>query len=158
MLSNDPPPGSIIAFAFGDYAKPGIRPSAAIVTPPSTTTAPVVPTVVLTSPPVTAESVTPPTVNVGGPPVTAFLTGPGGPTTSTASPSSTSTAGTATSAPAGASATLKLVTGPAATAHPSSGSALPAVIAVVLVAMLSRGRGGDHARAPATRGVIADAS
>ncbi len=55
VLGYEPRSGSVIAFAFGNYAKPGVPPSGATVTTTTTTAAPRV--TVPTRPPVTAVGV-----------------------------------------------------------------------------------------------------
>jgi hypothetical protein len=80
VLSYRPPPGTIVAFAFGDLAKPGVLPSAAIRTtgtPNTTTTAP--------TPRTTPTAIADPTIA----PAAVTTTTPPLPTASTVVPSTT---------------------------------------------------------------------
>lgn len=135
VSSYQPQPGSIVAFAFGDYAQPGIRPSAVIAPPP--TTAPTMPTTGPTSPTVTAEAIAPSTAA----PTTAEPPS----TTSNRStvPSPATTQPPPTSVPSSTSAPPRVIdrTAAGAVAKTSSGSPLPAVLTVALVALLGAGAG-----------------
>jgi hypothetical protein len=126
VLSYRPGPGSIIAFAFGNLAKPGIRPAAAVPRPPTPITIadPTVPT----APPETPQVVQPTTT--AAPPTTAPVTAP----RSTAASTRTATVPAPTT-------TTRIVdrTATGTISHASSGSPVPAVIAAAIVALLAAG-------------------
>jgi hypothetical protein len=142
VLSYQPPPGTLIAFAFGNSAKPRVLPSGATVTTTTTTTAPRRPTVPPTSP-VTA---------LGTPSVTTMPT-PVDPPTST--PASSTTPTTA-KRPARASTTTRpeastTTTGPRIVDKTASaptvdgddsGSPLPVILTIAVVAGLGAGAFG----------------
>jgi hypothetical protein len=134
VLSNHPGAGSIIAFAFGNYAKPGIRPAAALPPPPpaSSTTRVVTDPTAPTSPPVTAL-VAPTTVL----PVTTAPTA-----ASTPSARTTTTRATTSATSPLTTSTLPRIVDRAATgsiSHHDSGSPLPALLAAALVVILAAG-------------------
>jgi len=127
VSSYQPHAGTMIAFAFGNRARPGVRPSGVIVagTTTTTSTAPVpASSVAPTSPPVSARSVVP---NASSTTIPVPASTPGA---SVPPPSAT----TSTRAPL-------IVDRKAAgsASHPSSGSAVPALVTVALVAILTGG-------------------
>jgi hypothetical protein len=127
VLSYHPAPGTAMAFAFGDSAKPGIRPADAIPTPPATT-----PTST-TAPPVSALIVT---TTPPAPPVTAAVR-PAAVTTTTASQSATRPVITARSAPTTTTAARVVDrTASAKIPHDDSGSPLPALVGAALAVAL----------------------
>jgi hypothetical protein len=139
VVGYQPPSGSLIAFAFGNYAKPGVLPSGATVTTTTTTTAPRRTTAPPTRPPVTA--LVAPTVPATGPVL--------GPETSTPA----STAPASAKRPTARSTTTRpnpstTTTGPrivdkTASApiddRGDSGSPWPAILTLGLVAALGAG-------------------
>jgi len=139
VLGYRPPSGSLLAFAFGNFAKPGVLPSGATVTTTTTTTAaPPHPTP--SPPPVTAlvgpMGTAPPSV-VTPPPAPTVTTAPSGTTTTTPGtvhPTTTRAVTTTT----GPRIVDKTASGPVSSGH-DSGSPLPAVITVALVAALGGG-------------------
>jgi MYXO-CTERM domain-containing protein len=139
VLTYRPPSGSLLAFAFGDYAKPGVLPSGATATTTSTTTA--APPTPSTQPPVTALAgpiATAPPPVVTPPAATAVTTAPPSTTTTaprTAPPTTTTRAATTT---AGPRIVDKTASGPVSSGG-DSGSPLPAVITVALLAALGGG-------------------
>jgi hypothetical protein len=141
VLSYRPPAGSLVAFAFGDVARPGVLPSGATVTTTTTTTAPPRPTTPRTVPPVTALAEPPGTVpppGVTGPPTTVAAPPPPSPPTTrtrTAHPTTTTRAVATTSGPRIVDKTAsEPVTG-----IDDSGSAFPAIVTVILVVALGAG-------------------
>jgi len=142
VLSYQPPSGTLIAFAFGNYAKPGVLPSGATVTTTTTTTAPRRTTVPPTHPAVTGQGT--PTATTAPTPGSAP-----GPTTSVATPPTTATrpkhpASTTTTRPDASTTTSgprmvdKTASAPIDDGD-DSGSPLPAILTVVLVAALGAG-------------------
>jgi hypothetical protein len=136
VLGYTPPPGTIIAFAFGDMAKPGVAPSAAIrvqgastpttTAPPTTTPRTAAPTVPIVAP---AAATTMPTIAAA--PSTAART----------EPTSTTTPATSTSiAPSSAQgASARIVDRPPithVTVTPKSGSPVGALLALAIVVVL----------------------
>ena len=131
-----PAAGSIVAFAFGNYAKPGIRPSAAIASPNTTTTA--------AAPP-------PPTTSA---PIVTVAAQSSSTTTGTDTPGTTAATTPLTTARTTTSVTPPLTRGPATTSKPprvfdraaartasggSSGSPVPVVLTIAIVAILGIG-------------------
>jgi hypothetical protein len=141
VLGYRPAAGSLVAFAFGDDAKPGVLPSGATVTTTTTTTPPPRPTTRSTTPPVTALADPPGTVpppGVTGPPTTVATTSPTStPTTRRRSEHATTTTGDATTT-SGPRIVDKTASTPLST-DDDSGSALPAIVTVVLVTVLGAG-------------------
>jgi len=141
VLSYQPPSGTLIAFAFGNYAKPGVLPSGATVTTTTTTTAARRTTVPPTHPAVTGQrrptATTAPTPGIAPGPTTSVAT----PTTAKQPkhPASTTTtrpdASTTTSGPRMVD---KTASAPIDDGD-DSGSPLPAILTVVLVAALGAG-------------------
>jgi hypothetical protein len=134
VLSYRPPSGSIIAFAFGNFAKPGIRPTAAI--PRATTTVTVADPTVPAAPPAEA----PPTQSAPtiAPPATARVTAPRTPATHA------KTTVVAATVPASTTSTATHIVDRTATGtipHDSSGSPVPAAITAAIVVLLAAGAG-----------------
>jgi hypothetical protein len=144
-LSYHPTPGTLLAFAFGNFAKPGVLPSgAAVPTTTTTTTAPRKPP--RTNPRVTslidpgttapaAITAPPPTAAVGAAPTSTPTTAKHPATTRPAAPTTRPDAST-TSAPR---IIDKTATGPVAGDSGGSGSPWPALLTVALVAALGAG-------------------
>ena len=136
----------MLAFAFGHFAKPTIRPSAAIAPPPAST---VPSTVAATTVPPTAATtaVTTPaapttTVRVSVPPITATLgepaaTAPRSAATPATATATTSIAPTSTSTSPAPHIVERTAVG--TVSHDGSGSPLPAVLTVALVAIIGAG-------------------
>jgi LPXTG-motif cell wall-anchored protein len=142
VSSYQPPAGSLIAFAFGNYAKPGVLPSGATPTITTTTTAPRRTTVPPPRPTVTGAA-TPATPATTTPPVVA----PTATAPDTVVPSTTVTrsthASTSTSTRLEPSTTngpriVDKASGPVPDTG-SSGSPWPAIVTVALVAALGGG-------------------
>jgi hypothetical protein len=139
VLSYRPAAGTLIAFAFGNYAKPGVLPSGATVTT-TTTTAPRRATVPPTSPPVTA--LVAPTATTAPAP---FVVPPASPSASTPPttkapphpPASTRPSPTTTTT--GGPRIVDKTASPPAPPADDSGSPLPVIITVVLVAAIGAG-------------------
>jgi hypothetical protein len=131
-----PPAGSLLAFAFGNYAKPGIGPSALLVATMTSTSAArttVAPVAVQVLPP----AVTPPTAT----PTTSTSRGPA-PTAARTIPASKRPVPRATTATATAASTMPQIDERAAAPRVtggSSGSPLPAALTVVLVVVVGAG-------------------
>ncbi|MGO9872462.1 MAG: hypothetical protein ACLPVY_01575, partial [Acidimicrobiia bacterium] len=128
-----PPAGSLIGFAFGDDAEPGIRPTA-VISAPTTSTSPAAPAP-------TAESAA---VSVTTPPgrssTTVVASHPSASTTTAAAPTRISTATGASGAASLPRGTPRLVERTAsAVGHDSPGSPRSAVLALAVVAALSVG-------------------
>jgi hypothetical protein len=138
VLGYQPPAGSLIAFAFGNEAKPGVLPSGATVTT-TTTTAPRHGSVSPTRPPVTAQGA--PTATAAPAPVVAPSTSAPGPTAPTTAKRgahpSTSTRPDASTTTSGPRIVDKTASAPID--GDDSGSPLPVVLTVVLVAGLGAG-------------------
>jgi hypothetical protein len=151
VLRYHPPPGTMIAFAFGRFARPGVLPSGAAVpttTTTTTTTASERPSPRTTPrvigqvhPPVTAapSAITPPPITAG---VVAAPTAP--PTTVKTKHPSTTRPDTATTRPARSTTTVprivdKTASGPVAGGDGGSGSPWPALLTVALIAGLGAG-------------------
>jgi len=148
VLSYHPPPGTLLAFAFGNFAKPGVLPSgAAVPTTTTTTTAPRKPPP-RTSSPVTGQArppattapsaIAPPpttTAALGAAPTSTPTTAKHPPTTRPDAPTTTSDAST-TTAPR---IVDKTASGPVASDSGSPGSPWPALLTVALVAALGAG-------------------
>jgi hypothetical protein len=159
VVSFQPSPGTILAFAFGNLATPGVQPSAAIgppTTTPPTTTPPTTPParVPVTGPPVTAARVPPTTAPPPAATTPQPIASPGtttpaalGPPVSLAPGATTPTTGppppsTPTTRPPPSTTPPPRIVDRAAAAgvaHDSAGSPLPALIAVALVALLGIG-------------------
>jgi hypothetical protein len=142
VLSYRPRPGTIIAFAFGNLAKPRVLPAAAIrarTTPSTTTTAPP------TSAPPTVPTVAPPAPIPRVAAAVATTTTLSRPTTSVAASSTTvarsSTTTSTTLAPSSARAGARIVDRPSIThrtVHPhNDGSPAGALLAAVLVVAIA---------------------
>ncbi len=131
VTSFHPAAGTIVAFAFGNRAEPGIPPSAAIATPTTTTTttAPPPTTAAVTRPPVTAPATSPPPTTARVPAATAPP--PTTPITTAGAASKVAHESTSTVLPRVVDRTAA---GPAP--HDGSGSPLPALVAGALVASL----------------------
>jgi len=127
VTSVDPAPGTVLAFAFGNYAKPSVLPSGAVATHPTTTST--------TSPPPTVPASSPRVGVASGPSVTEPAAGPTTPSTPTPAVTTSTSSRTASSAP------VRFVDRGAAPAvpHDRSGSPIPALLTVVLVATLGAG-------------------
>lgn len=134
VTSHQPPAGSLVGFAFGNDAMPGISPSAVLRAPatPSPTAAPRRPVAALATP-------------TGRPTPTSAPT-PAGATSRPAASSTTAAARTPTSTPprvtpgtSSKTATPHLVERTADVAHDDAGSARPALFALALVTVLSAG-------------------
>lgn len=141
VLSYQPASGTLIAFAFGNYAKPGVLPSGADAPTPTTTTTrpPRRTTVAPATPPVTAlvgptETTAPDTVATSVPATT-----PAASTSTTRGPGSTttSTAARDTSTTTAPRIVDKTASGPVP--DDDSGSPLPAIITIALVAGIGAG-------------------
>jgi hypothetical protein len=141
VLSHQPPPGSLVAFAFGNHAKPGVLPSGATVTTTTTTTAPRRTTVPATRPPVTPQG-TPTVTTAPAPPAPAAGPTTLAPVSTTSKPSKPPR--TTTTQPAGSTTTTgpriidKTASAPI-DGGDDSGSPLPAMLAIALVAALGAG-------------------
>jgi hypothetical protein len=139
VTSFHPAPGSVLAFAFGNYAKPSVLPSGALPTHPTTPTPTSPPAgVAPTSPRVTAEVGTSATASVSEPvrstsPTTSASTASATPTRPP-SPASTIARTTSTTQ-------VLVIEHRAARSVPSdsSGSPIPAFLTVALVAILGAG-------------------
>jgi len=140
VLSYQPPSGTLIAFAFGNYAQPGVLPSGAVA-PTTTTTRPLPPrrtTVPPTSPPVTAfVAPTVTTPNTAATSVTATTPSASTPTTSGRDTTTTSTPARDASTTTAPRIVDKTASGPVA--GDDSGSPLPAIVTIALVAGLGAG-------------------
>ncbi len=138
VLTYEPPDGSLIAFAFGNFAKPGVLPSGATVTTTTSTTLPRRTTAPPTGPPVTALQQPPATTApvAALPSTTVHSTAPTTPTTKRNAFASTSTTSAATTT--GPRIVDKTAAAPVAGGD-DSGSAMPAIVTVVLVAALGAG-------------------
>jgi hypothetical protein len=140
-----PAAGSLLAFAFGDYAKPGVSPSSAIGSSAPTTTrttaAPpptVAPAATRVSTPTATISTTSTTIRAAASSGTA-TTSPG----TAAAATSTTTRGAAVTRAAPSTDTeprvIERTAAAAGVTHRDSGSPLPALLAVVLVAAVAIG-------------------
>jgi hypothetical protein len=140
VLGYQPPSGSLIAFAFGNYAKPGALPSGATPRTTTTTTAPRRSTVPPTRPPVTALGT--PTVTTAPAPIVAPATSATvsttPPTATRSSQPSTTTRPDASSTTSGPRIVDKTASAPIAGGD-DSGSPRPALLALGLVAALGAG-------------------
>jgi hypothetical protein len=145
VLSYHPASGTLLAFAFGNFAKPGVLPSGAAAPTTTTTTAPRQPPP-RPSTPVTAQAhppattapsaiTPPPTAAVGAAPTSTPTTATHPATTRPDAPTTTSDAST-TTAPR---IVDKTASGPVASDSSSSGSPWPALLTVALVAALGAG-------------------
>jgi hypothetical protein len=133
VSSYQPHAGTIIAFAFGNHTKPGVRPSGVIVAGTTTTTStmPIPPSSVApASPPASAQATVKPVTSTSATLPSSTTSPPPGPTAPTTGP-----------VPASTSTTAPLVVDRKLTgsAHPGSGSAIPALVTVALVAVLGAG-------------------
>ena len=146
VVSYHPAPGTLLAFAFGNSAKPGVLPSgAAVPTSTTTTTAPRKPPP-RTTPPVTAQVHPPGTTTpspIAPPPPTVGAVGVA-PTPTTAKHPATTRPDAPTTRPDTSTTTAprivdKTASGPVAGDGSSSGSPWPAVLTVALVAALGAG-------------------
>ena len=138
VLGYRPPSGSLLAFAFGNYAKPGVLPSGATVATTTTTTAPPHPTP-STQPPVTAlagpTGTSPPPV-VTAPSATAVTTAP------STTPTTAARAAHPTTTRSATTTTGPRIVDKTASTRPSNGGAgspFPAALTVVLLAVLGGG-------------------
>jgi len=148
VLSYHPAPGTLLAFAFGNFAKPGVLPSgAAVPTTTTTTTAPRQPPPP-TKTPVTGQAhptaTTAPSAIAPPPPITVALgTAPTSTPTTAKHPATTRPDAPTTTA--GASTTTaprvvdKTASGPVAGDSNGSGSPWPALLTVALVGALGAG-------------------
>jgi len=151
VLRYHPPPGTLIAFAFGDFAHPGVLPSGAVVTTTTTTTTTAPRKPPRTTPRVTGEVdaapttagaaiVPPPTTSAGGGAAPSTAT----PVTLKVKHPATTRPGVATARPDPSTTTGprivdKTASGPVAGDHGGSGSPWPALLTVALVAALGAG-------------------
>ena len=149
VLSYHPAPGTLLAFAFGNYAKPGVLPSGAAVpsTTTTTTTAPRKPRP-RSNPPVTGQAHPSATTasSAIAPPPTTTVARAAGPTSTptTAKHPATTRPGTPTTTTDGSTTTAprivdKTASGPVAGDRGSSGSPWPALLTVALVVALGAG-------------------
>jgi len=149
VLSYRPAPGTLLAFAFGNFAKPGVLPSgAAVPTTTTTTTAPRQPPPRTTTP-VTGPAHPPATIVPSAlappPPTTAAALGAAPMSTPTTAKHPATTRPDAPTTTSDASTTTaprivdKTASGPVATDSSSSGSPWPALLTVALVAALGAG-------------------
>jgi hypothetical protein len=146
VLSYHPASGTLLAFAFGNFAKPGVLPSGAAVPTTTTTTAPrkppprpSTPVTAQAHPPATtapsAIALPPTAAAVGAAPTSTPTTAKHPATTRPDAPTTTSDAST-TTAPR---IVDKTASGPVASDSSSSGSPWPALLTVALVAALGAG-------------------
>ena len=139
VTSMHPAAGTILAFAFGNYAKPTVLPSGSLPSSTTTTATPSTTVPARTPPPtgprVTAEVVPPITVIATAPASTA----PAAP--NTAAPATTTTTPISTTNRTSSSAQVRFIDRGAArsTRSDSSGSPFPAFLTVVVVAVLGAG-------------------
>lgn len=139
VLSYRPPPGTIVAFAFGNHAKPGVRPAAAMPKPPPTTTsAPPAPTAAPTNPPVVAQVAT--TTTLSEPSTTTRAPTPSAPL-SRAAPLHATTSTTASTSTIARPRVVDRSAINHATVANGSGSATGAILAAALVVGLGLAAG-----------------
>jgi hypothetical protein len=148
VLSYHPASGTLLAFAFGNFAKPGVLPSGAAVPTTTTTTTPPRKPPARPSTPVTAQAHPPATTapSAIAPPPTATAAVGAAPTwTPTTAKHPATTRSDAPTTTSGASTTTaprivdKTASGPVAGDSSSSGSPWPALLTVALVAALGAG-------------------
>jgi hypothetical protein len=133
-----PAAGSLLAFAFGNYAKPGVSPASAIGAPATTTpTTASPPTVAPAATRVSTSTVTTATTSTT---IRASTSSGAGTTAVTTATTTRAPAPTHTTPATGTEPRVVERTAAAGTVtHPGSGSPLPTLLAVVLVAALAIG-------------------
>lgn len=149
VLSYHPAPGTLLAFAFGNFAKPGVLPSGAAVTTTTTTTTTAPQKPPRTTLPPTAQVDPPATTRPAAivPPQTKVAAGttpsPTATTVHTRQPATTRPAASTTTPDAAATTGPRIVdktaSGPITGDHGGSGSPWPALLTVALVAALGAG-------------------